>query len=306
MKILRRGRLLTGIVGAATVALLAVATPNAVAATYTSPQTGTHTVGGAILDQYIALGQSAGPLGYPFTDELPTPRVFGRYNLFQNGAMYWSPPSGAHAIGGAIWQTWGSLGWENSFLGFPTTNELPTPAKFGRYNLFQFGSIYWSPGTGAHSIGGAIRDQWASMGWENSRLGFPRTNEFPIPGGRAQDFECGSIQWSPARGTTVVGCVAPPLTISQQNAVAKAKSYLSYSSFSRAGLIHQLEYERYSTGDATLAVDSLNVDWNEQAAKKAKSYLRYSSFSRAGLISQLEFEGFTPAQAEYGVSQTGL
>ena len=118
VKNLKRGRLFAGIVGAATVAILTLATPDAVADTYTSPQTGTHTGRGAILDQYRALGQSAGPLGFPTTNELPTPRVFGRYNLFQNGAMYWSPPSGAHAIGGAIWQTWGALGWENSFLGF--------------------------------------------------------------------------------------------------------------------------------------------------------------------------------------------
>ncbi|HEY3575314.1 MAG TPA: Ltp family lipoprotein, partial [Arthrobacter sp.] len=37
-----------------------------------------------------------------------------------------------------------------------------------------------------------------------------------------------------------------------------------------------------------------------------KDYLEYTSFSRAGLIDQLLFEGFTPAQAEYGVSKTGL
>ena len=50
----------------------------------------------------------------------------------------------------------------------------------------------------------------------------------------------------------------------------------------------------------------MTVDWNEQAAKSAKSYLEYQSFSRAGLKDQLIFEGFSPAQAEYGVSQTGL
>jgi hypothetical protein len=64
-----------------------------------------------------------------------------------------------------------------------------------------------------------------------------------------------------------------------------------------------LEYESYSTEDATWAVDSLNVDWNEQAAKKAKEYLDYTSFSREGLVQQLVFEGFTSEQAEYGASQ---
>jgi hypothetical protein len=67
-----------------------------------------------------------------------------------------------------------------------------------------------------------------------------------------------------------------------------------------------LEYEGYSTDDATWAVDSLNINWNEQAAKTAKDYLDYSSFSRSGLIDQLEYDGYTATQAEYGVSQAGL
>ncbi len=105
--------------------------------------------------------------------------------------------------------------------------------------------------------------------------------------------------------------VAPPPAVGsnvsqgQKNARAKAQSYLGYSSFSRSGLIEQLEFEGFSTADATWAVDDLNPNWNEQAAKKAKSYLGYSSFSRSGLIDQLRFEGFTPEQAEYGVGAAG-
>lgn len=86
----------------------------------------------------------------------------------------------------------------------------------------------------------------------------------------------------------------------------KAASYLSHSSFSRDGLIHQVEYEKFSTEDAIYGVDAQNADWNEQAAKKAASYLSHSSFSRASLVHQLEYEKFTPEQAEYGVSTTGL
>ncbi|MFE9577344.1 Ltp family lipoprotein [Nocardia sp. NPDC006044] len=92
------------------------------------------------------------------------------------------------------------------------------------------------------------------------------------------------------------------ITSSQRNAIRSAQQYLAYSAFSRSGLIHQLEYEGFSTADATFAVDSLNVDWNEQAAKSAKQYLEYISFSRSGLIDQLVYEGFTRAQAEYGVN----
>ena len=95
-------------------------------------------------------------------------------------------------------------------------------------------------------------------------------------------------------------------TVAQSNAKKSATSYLRYSSFSRTGLIGQLEFEGFSTADATYGVDAQNTDWNVQAAKSAKSYLEYSSFSRIGLIDQLVFEGFTQAQAEYGVSTTGL
>ena len=95
-------------------------------------------------------------------------------------------------------------------------------------------------------------------------------------------------------------------TLSQQNALKAADNYLDYTAFSRTGLIGQLEFEKFSTADATWAVDRVTVDWNEQAAKAAKNYLDYTSFSRSSLYDQLIFEDYTPAQAEYGVSTTGL
>jgi hypothetical protein len=99
---------------------------------------------------------------------------------------------------------------------------------------------------------------------------------------------------------------APTMTAAQENAVASAQDYLDYGAFSRKGLIDQLEFEGYSTKDATYAVDHIEVDWNEQAAASAKDYLDYDSFSHKGLVDQLKFEGFTPEQAEYGVTQAGL
>lgn len=95
------------------------------------------------------------------------------------------------------------------------------------------------------------------------------------------------------------------LTMGQRNALAKAASYLSWSSFSYKGLVEQLEFEGFSNEDATFAADHCGADWNEQAAKKAESYLSWTSFSREGLIEQLEFEGFTREQAEYGVQSVG-
>src|SRR5699024_12079521 len=84
-------------------------------------------------------------------------------------------------------------------------------------------------------------------------------------------------------------------SVSQQNALDQAESYLDVSAFSRSGLSDQLEFEGYSNADATWAVDSLSVDWSEQAVKSADSYLDASAFSHTGLIEQLEFEGFSSA-----------
>lgn len=96
------------------------------------------------------------------------------------------------------------------------------------------------------------------------------------------------------------------VTVSQKNAVAKAKSYLGYSAFSYTGLIEQLEYEQFSHADAVYGADNSGANWNEQAVQKAQSYMEYSAFSRDSLIEQLKYDGFTQAQAEYGAKAVGL
>ncbi|WP_165384924.1 Ltp family lipoprotein [Cryobacterium sp. SO1] len=117
----------------------------------------------------------------------------------------------------------------------------------------------------------------------------------PATGGTADD---GST-------VTLTVEVKPKLTLPQQNAVGKAESYLDYQAFSRSGLISQLEFEGYSTEDATFGVDYIAADWNAQAGAKAKSYLEYQSFSRDGLYDQLIFEGFSDGEATAGLVAVG-
>ena len=135
------------------------------------------------------------------------------------------------------------------------------------------------------------------------------TQSTPAPANTVSTPAPATTVSTPAPATTVS---TPAQTLNQdsasvgeRNAANKALSYLSYSSFSRDGLIKQLEYEKFSHQEAVYGVDQSGADWNEQAAKKAKSYLEYSSFSRDGLIKQLEYEGFTPQQAAYGVQAVG-
>ena len=63
-----------------------------------------------------------------------------------------------------------------------------------------------------------------------------------------------------------------------------------------------MEFEGFLTDAATVAVDSLPIDWYEQAAKKAKDYIEFSAFSHSGLVDQLEFEGFSPDEAGHGAT----
>ncbi len=102
-------------------------------------------------------------------------------------------------------------------------------------------------------------------------------------------------------------------SVSQQNALHSAESYLQSSAFSEAGLIEQLSSEAgegFPHEDAVWAVDHLeNVNWDAEAAKSAKGYLESSSFSCQGMIEQLSSEAgekFTLSQAEYGARQVGL
>lgn len=104
---------------------------------------------------------------------------------------------------------------------------------------------------------------------------------------------------------------AENLTGPQKNAVRSAKQYLSISGFSRNGLIQQLSSDAgdgYRVADATTAVDSLNVDWDQQAARSAKHYLSLMGFSCKGLIQQLSSSAgdqYTVSQATYGAKQAG-
>lgn len=95
------------------------------------------------------------------------------------------------------------------------------------------------------------------------------------------------------------------LTMGQKNALGSAESYLAIMPFSHSGLIGQLEYDGYTTEEATYAADNCDADWNEQAAKSAENYLETMSFSRQELIDQLVYDGFTQEQAEYGVTAAG-
>ncbi|MGI6020188.1 MAG: Ltp family lipoprotein [Lachnospiraceae bacterium] len=98
-----------------------------------------------------------------------------------------------------------------------------------------------------------------------------------------------------------------------EEAIESAQSYLSFSGFSKLGLIDQLtsEYgEQFTREEADSAVQYLEenslVNWNDEAVESAQSYLDFSAFSRNELYDQLTGEygdQYTPEQAEYALTQ---
>lgn len=152
------------------------------------------------------------------TNPLPDPgfpycglRNSGCYQHLTNSvSAYFSPQHGAQIVQGRIRDKWSSMGWENSSLGYPASWEFCGLRSGGCGQHFerQNGSIYWVSSADAHFIRGAIFDRWATAGWENSVIGYPRTDEFCglYAGGCGQHFthENGSIYWTGQTGAHIV------------------------------------------------------------------------------------------------------
>lgn len=140
------------------------------------------------------------------------------------------PCFSGNTVKGAILQKYNQLGACQGFLGRPNTAELTTPDKRGRYNHFQWGSIYWTPETGAHEVHGAIRDKWAAMGWERSFLGYPTSDELQGANGlRYSKFQGGQICWTTQRGTWVeqtgASATTPDLSTSYNDLIVYFNGY---------------------------------------------------------------------------------
>src|SRR4051794_5575213 len=145
---------------------------------------------GPIHLHYLACGGAAGILGTPTSDEVEVTGLQGtrgRHRHFRGtvyGIQYgipvhmeagkapaschrpdqsgtsvestvaWSAETDAHSVHGEIRTLWLRLGAESGRLGYPVSDEMPTPDGIGRRSRFQGGEIWWHPRTGA-SVRGA-------------------------------------------------------------------------------------------------------------------------------------------------------
>ncbi|GAA4939937.1 LGFP repeat-containing protein [Actinomycetospora succinea] len=99
-----------------------------------------------------------------------------------------------------IRQKWLAL---RSVLAEPSVVESPT-ARSARVTRFSGanGAVYWSSATGAWAVYGTIGTRYDALGAAGSVLGLPRTDEKATPDGRGRynQFQSGSIYWSPSTG----------------------------------------------------------------------------------------------------------
>ncbi|MGY1783997.1 hypothetical protein ACI8AB_03275, partial [Geodermatophilus sp. SYSU D00698] len=174
-----------------------------------SEATGAWPVRGGIRTAWVLDGGESGALRFPVSDEVQAADGVGTYQLFQGGAVYWSPFTGAHPVRGGIRGVWGTLGAETGVLGYPAGPEVATPDGVGVQQTFQRGVVLWTPATGAQPVWGAIRSAWDRTG--SAALGYPLAAEQPGPGGvgAVQRFQRGSVWFTDATGShAVVGALA--------------------------------------------------------------------------------------------------
>jgi uncharacterized protein with LGFP repeats/glucose/arabinose dehydrogenase len=163
-----------------------------------SGTTGAHVVIGGILSRYDQLGGPPG-LGFPTTDEIALGG--GARVSFERGAIIWSPGTGAKYVIGGILAKYDAYGGA-ARLGYPITDEVGVAG--GARSTFTGGSVFWSGGTGAHVVIGAILAKYDQIGGPGSYIGFPTSDEFGVSGGAQTNFSYGHyIVWKPATGAVV-------------------------------------------------------------------------------------------------------
>ena len=164
--------------------------------------TATRVVPGAMGASWVAGGAEAGPLGAPAGDAVCNDAATICRQDFARETMTWTPATGVQTTSGAVRTLWVREGAGTGWLGSPSAAMVCGLAADGCKQQFQRGSIYWSAATGARAINGAIATTWLGEGAESGYLKYPSTDMGcgMVRDGCGQQFQGGSIYWSPATG----------------------------------------------------------------------------------------------------------
>ncbi|MEU2347451.1 hypothetical protein [Modestobacter sp. NPDC049651] len=163
---------------------------------YWTQATGAHAVMGTILDRLTALG-GPGTIGFPVADEGQDPKSPGTYySSFERGDIVWNAKVGAHDVWGPLLKRWQAAGAASGPLGLPTGNDTHVGA--GSVSPFQGGTVFWTQGTGARVVKGAILQRLWDLGGP-AAIGYPIGEEgqdAAAPGTYYSNFQYGDVIWN--------------------------------------------------------------------------------------------------------------
>jgi uncharacterized protein with LGFP repeats len=170
---------------------------------YHSNKTGSHFVLGVLADKYHRLGESRSPLGLPIADTHDNADG-GRHNLFQHGAIYVSPRTGAHMVLKPIYTKWDELGRGAGDYGLPITDTRKVEGSRLRFNNFEHGAIYTHPRLGTHAVPEPVLAKYDELDRHKGPLGAPAADLVSSDLGSHLDFAHGTIDIHVTLGTHVV------------------------------------------------------------------------------------------------------
>lgn len=161
---------------------------------------------GPSLRAYDALGREKSALGMPASDSWGGDSFSGA--SYAHGALYWSKPTGAHAVTGDWLRAYRKAGGPRGELGLPAGKPLGSAdlPHGGKSQRFEGGALYLDPDTKTISaLWGRIATRYRRMDEARSRCGYPAGSARVEKDTVSAEFEHGSISW-PGDGRVRVDC----------------------------------------------------------------------------------------------------
>ena len=158
-----------------------------------NPSYGAVVVNPNIRTAWSTVGNENGALGYPINSSDCTLRDGGCWQTFEKGLIFWSSNSGSHFVLPSIRSGWNTLGNENGFLAFPTSDTMCGLRDSGCWQVFQGGYIFSSNSSGTHAVRPEVRALWSPLGNENGVLGYPTSDPSSNTNTYTQTFQGGTV-----------------------------------------------------------------------------------------------------------------
>ncbi|HUR13784.1 MAG TPA: GH25 family lysozyme [Mycobacteriales bacterium] len=161
-----------------------------------SSRRGTFAVTGDTWARYQANGGVRGALGVPVAPMQSLPGGLTQQR-FAGGRVVWSQATGAHALQGDFEARWLADGGATAAEGLPIGEATTTTQQFAG------GGLYRTP-AGVRLVPAAMRDRYEEFGGPAGAMGLPLGEVREALGGRAIDFQAGTLYEIEIAGQKIV------------------------------------------------------------------------------------------------------